>query len=60
LRTFSASRGLMPPRRVLKAWISQGSLEKAGIWRSFRLREVRVVQWVAGVDGTRGLLTGRL
>jgi len=33
----------MPPGRVLKAWISQGSLERAGIWRSLRLRDVRVV-----------------
>jgi len=50
----------MPPGAVLKAWTSQGSLERAGIWRSWRPLEVRVVQVVAGVDGTRDLRTGRL
>ncbi len=50
----------MPPGRVLKAWISQGSLEKAGTWRSFRLREARVVQLVAAWSGTRDLRAGRL
>ena len=50
----------MPPGLVLKAWISQGSLEKAGIWRSWRPQEVLVVQLVAGTDGTRGLRTARL
>jgi hypothetical protein len=58
--TFSFSRGETPPGAVEKAWINQGSLEKAGTWMSFRLPEVRVVQLVAGVDGTRGLRTGRL
>ncbi len=43
-RTFSFSREEMPPGLVEDAWISQGSLEKAGIWRSWRPREVRVVQ----------------
>jgi len=47
----------MPPGRVLKAWMSQGSLEKAGTWRSLRAREVRVVQLVAD---TRDLRAGRL
>ena len=56
--TFSFSTGEMPPWAVEKAWISQGSLEKAGIWRSLRPPEARVVQ-LAGVDGTRGLRTGR-
>ena len=60
LRTFSFSRGLTPPGAVLKAWISQGSLEKAGTWRSFRLWDVRVVQLVAGAGGTRDLRDGRL
>ena len=50
----------MPPGAVEKAWISQGSLEREGIWRSFRLWEVRVVQLVAGVDRMLGLRTGRL
>jgi len=59
-RTFSDSSGETPPGAVLKAWISQGSLERAGIWRSLRLREVRVVQFVVGVDGTPSLRTGRL
>ena len=59
-RTFSLSTGEMPPELVLKAWISQDSLEKAGIWRSWRPREVRVVKLVAGSDGVRGLRVGRL
>ncbi len=50
----------MPPGRVLKAWISQGSLVKAGIWRSWMPLEVRVVHVAAGVGGTRDLRTGRL
>lgn len=41
----------MPPERVLKAWISQGSLEKAGTWRSLRPREVRVIQEAEGEAG---------
>jgi len=60
LRTFSFSRGLTPTGAVEKAWISQGSLVKAGTWRSLRPPETRVVQLVAGVDGPRGLRTGRL
>jgi len=53
LRTFSTfsgaaaerpTSGETPPGRVEKAWISQGSLEKAGIWRSLRSCESRVVQ----------------
>ena len=59
-RTFSFCSGEMPPGLVLKAWISQGSLERAGIWRSFRLWKVRVVKLVAGSDGVRGLRAGRL
>src|SRR5580692_8619108 len=55
LRTFSFSSGETPPGAVLKAWISQGSLERAGTWRSFRRLEVRVVQLVAGADGMRDL-----
>ncbi len=43
LRTFWLSRGLMPPGRVLKAWISQGSLEKAGTWRIWTSPDARVV-----------------
>lgn len=42
LRTFSFSSGEMPPGRVLKAWMSQGSLEKAGSWRILRPRDARV------------------
>jgi len=49
----------MPPGLVLKAWISQGSLERAGIWRSLRPREVRVVQLFAGTGGMRDLRTLR-
>src|SRR5271167_574364 len=60
LRTFSFSSGEMPPGAVENAWISQGSLEKAGTWRIFRLRDVLVVQLVAGVDALRDLLTARL
>lgn len=37
----------MPPGRVLKAWISQASLQKAGTWRCLRLWEVRVVHELA-------------
>src|SRR5580692_4321649 len=59
-RTFSFSRGEMPPGVVLKAWVSQGNLVRAGIWRSFRLWEVRMVKAVAGADGTRDLRMGRL
>ena len=59
LRTFSFSSGEMPPGAVLKAWISQGSLEKAGICRSLRLREARVVHLVAGAGATRDLRAGR-
>jgi len=57
LRTFSFSSGEMPPGAVLKAWISQGSLEKAGTWRMRRPLEVRVVQLVAGADAMRDLRT---
>ena len=60
LRTFSPSRGLMPPGAVLKAWISQGSLEKAGTWRSLRPLDVPVDQLRAGTGGTRDLRTLRL
>jgi hypothetical protein len=60
LRTFSPLSGETPPARVLKAWISQGSLEKAGIWRSLGPPEVRVAELDAGADGTRDLLGGRL
>lgn len=35
LRTFSLLREETRPGRVLKAWISQGRLERAGIWRSW-------------------------
>ena len=49
----------MPPGVVLKAWISQGSLEKAGTWRSFRPWDVRVVQLAARVDGARDLRMAR-
>ena len=59
-RTFSFSRGEMPPRRVLKAWISQGSFEKAGTCRSWTPQEARVVHLVAGVDGTLDFRTVRL
>jgi len=43
-----------PPGRVLKAWRSQGNLEKARTWRSLRPSEVRVVRkrvvgWRLGV-----------
>lgn len=58
--TFSFSRGDMPPGVVEKAWINQGSLENAGTWRSFRLREVRVVKLVAGAVRTRDLGVARL
>jgi len=60
LRTFSSSSGETPPGRVLKAWISQGSLDKAGTWRIFRLQDVLVVQLVAGADAMRDLRTARL
>ena len=60
LRTFSFSREEMPPGLVENAWISQGNSDKAGIWRSFRLRDVRVVKLVAGADGTGDLRVGRL
>ena len=59
-RTFSPSRGLVPPGEVEKAWTSQGSLERAAIWRSFRLSEVRVVKLAAGACGTRDLRPERL
>ncbi len=49
----------MPPGVVLKAWISQGSLEKAGTWRSFRPWDVRVAQLAARVDGARDLRMAR-
>src|SRR5208282_1619686 len=42
--TFSVPSGEMPPGAVLKAWISQGSLVRAGTWRSFRPREANVDQ----------------
>ena len=53
----------MPPGAVEKAWINQGSLQKAGTWRSLRLREERVVQIederrFAPVCLARGLATG--
>jgi hypothetical protein len=35
-------------------------LERAGTWRSFRLRETWVVQLVAGAGDTRDLRAGRL
>ena len=57
-RTFSFSSGEMPAGTVLKAWINQRSLERAGTWRSFRLWEVRVVQLVVGAE--RDLWAGRL
>lgn len=44
LRTFSSFRGLMPPGRVLKAWISQGILVKAGTCRIRQPPDARVVQ----------------
>jgi hypothetical protein len=44
LRTFSLSTGETPPGAVPKAWISQGSLEKAGTWKSLRPPETWVVQ----------------
>jgi len=59
-RTFSFSRVETPPELVLKAWISQESLEKAGTCRRFRPREVWVVHVVAGTGGIRGLRTLRL
>src|ERR1700676_1346256 len=57
LRTFSLARGLMPAGRVLKAWISQGSLEKAGTWRILAPLWVRVVQALAGGMSLRLLRT---
>ena len=49
--TFSFSRGETPPGCVLKAWISQVSLERAGTCRSLRPREVRVIQEAEGEAG---------
>lgn len=43
-RTFSFSRGEMPPGAVLKAWMSQGSLEKERISRIWRPLDARLVQ----------------
>src|SRR5579859_1092785 len=51
LRTFSPLRSEIPPGRVLKAWISQGSLEKARTWRILRPRDARVSS--AEDDGER-------
>src|SRR5712664_2128563 len=48
LRTFSLLRGLTPPGRVLKPWISQGSLARAGAWRISRPRDLRVIQCSIG------------
>ncbi len=59
LRTFSFSSGETPPGAVLKAWMSQGSLEKAGTWMSLRPRDARVVKPAEGLDGMRSLRTAR-
>src|SRR6267378_2758918 len=52
--TFLASSSLMPPGLVLKPWMSQGSLLRAGTWRIWRPRDLRAIQleldWAEGTD----------
>ena len=43
-RTSSPPSGLAPPGRVLKPWMSQGILLKAGTWRIWRPRDLRAIQ----------------
>lgn len=48
----------MPPERVLNACVSQGSLEKAEIWRVVRPREARVVHAEDEVERLRATRFG--
>src|SRR6267142_6794470 len=57
--TFSPSRSETPPGLVLKPWMSQGSLFRAGTWRIWRPRDFRVIQaesdWAEGTGTDRNV-----
>src|SRR6267143_5025864 len=51
--TFLASSSLTPPGLVLKPWMSQGRLLKAGTWRIWRPRDLRAIHLeLGGAEGT--------
>src|SRR6266436_5950314 len=53
-RTSWPPSGLTPPGLVLKPWMRQGSLFRAGTWRIWRPRDLRVIQAALALEWTPG------